>query len=269
MAIRFNKIGMRTLKTGLAVIVTLLVSAQLEISNPFFATIAAIFAMESSISATFTAARDRMYGTVLGAIVAFIFSMLIPVNALTIGIGIIIVIYICNAFKWQGTIKISTIVFLAILLGYEEGGQLEYALFRTMDTFIGLAISTLINYFVFPHDVGEKVTVSIDEIVDKINEMVLAIDRHDDAFDLDLFDNDLRVMKAHFDTLQKEIKLLVNPQYDLMAVKQTIDKFDGIYHHMAILDTLYDEVPSENLSIIKAYHIDKIKAMIQSIEPLS
>lgn len=269
MAIRFNKIGMRTIKTGLAVIVTLLISALLEISNPFFATIAAIFAMESSISATFAAARDRMYGTVLGAIVAFIFSMLIPVNALTIGIGIIIVIYICNAFKWQGTIKISTIVFLAILLGYEEGGQFEYALFRTMDTFIGLAISTLINYFVFPHDVGEKVTMSIEDIVETINEMVTTIDKHNDSFDLELFDKDLRVMKSHFDTLQKEIKLLVNPKYDLMIVKQTIDKFDGIYHHMAILDTLYDEPASENLSIIKAYHIDKVKAMIQSIEPLS
>ncbi|HSN66469.1 MAG TPA: hypothetical protein VLS94_07500, partial [Fusibacter sp.] len=179
------------------------------------------------------------------------------------------VIYICNAFKWQGTIKISTIVFLAILLGYEEGGQFEYAIFRTMDTFIGLAISTLINYFVFPHDVGEKVTMSIDDIVETINEMVTAIDKHSDSFDLELFDKDLRVMKSHFDTLQKEIKLLVNPKYDLMIVKQTIEKFDGIYHHMAILDTLYDEVASENLSIIKAYHIDKIKALIQSIEPLS
>ena len=155
MSIRFNKIGMRTFKTGLAVMVTLLASDLLQISNPFFATIAAIFAMESSITATFTAARDRMYGTVLGAIVAVIFSMLIPVNALSIGIGIIIVIYICNAFKWQGTIKISTIVFLAILLGYVEGGQIEYALYRTLDTFIGLAISTLINYFVFPYD-GSK-----------------------------------------------------------------------------------------------------------------
>jgi uncharacterized membrane protein YgaE (UPF0421/DUF939 family) len=269
MVIKFNKIGMRTLKTGLAVIVTLLVSQLLEISNPFFATIAAIFAMESSISATFTAARDRMYGTVLGAIVAFIFSMLIPVNAMTIGIGIVIVIYICNAFKWQGTIKISTIVFLAILLGFEEGGQFEYALFRTMDTFIGLAISTLINYFVFPHNVGEKVTLSIDEIVETLNEMMSAIDKHSESFDLELFDRDLSVMKAHFDTLQKEIKLMVYPKYDMMAVKQAIDKFDGIYHHMAILDTLFEESDSEQVSIIKAYHIDKIKTMIKSFELLS
>ena len=246
MAIRFNKIGMRTLKTGLAVIVTLLISDMLEISNPFFATIAAIFAMESSISATFTVARDRMYGTVLGAIVAFIFSMLIPVNALTIGMGISIVIYICNAFKWQGTIKISTIVFLAILLGFEEGGQFEYALYRTMDTFIGLAISTLINYFVFPHDVGEKVT---EEIVKTINEMVIAIDKHSESFELELFDRDLKVMKLHFDTLQKEIKLSVSPQYDLAAVKKTIETFEGIYHHMAVLDVLFEDSTSDNLTI--------------------
>jgi len=269
MIFRFNKIGMRTFKTGLAVIITLLISDMLMISNPFFAAIAAIFAMESSISATFVAARDRMYGTILGAIVGFLFSMLIPVNAMTIGIGIIIVIYICNVFKWQGTIKISTIVFLAILLGFEEGGQLEYALFRTLDTFIGLAISTLINYFVFPHDVGEKVTISTDEMVESINEMIDAIDRHNEFFELELLERDLSVMKHHFDILQKEIKLVVSPKYDMVVVKQTIETLEAIYHHMTILVALFEDNESENSALIIAYHVDKIKKMIKLIIPIT
>ncbi len=269
MTTRFNKIGMRTFKTGLAVVATLLVSDMLRISNPFFAAIAAIFAMESSISATVMAARDRMYGTILGAIVAFAFSMLIPVNAITIGLGIIIVIYICNVFKWQGTIKISTIVFLAILLGFEEGGQLEYALFRTMDTFIGLTISTLINYFVFPHDVGEKVTISTDEMVETINEMIEALDRHNETIELELLERDLSVMKTHFDTLQKEIKLVSSPKYNMIVVKQTIETLDTIYHHMSILVELFEDSQSENWAVVRAYHVNKIKEMIKLIVPLS
>jgi len=154
---------------------------------------------------------------------------------------------------------------LAILLGFEEGGQFEYALFRTMDTFIGLAISTLINYFVFPHDVGGKVA---DEIFKTINEMVAAIDKHSESFELELFDRDLKVVKSHFDTLQKEIKLFASPQYDIVAVKKIIETFEGVYHHMVVLDALFEDSTLENLSIVRAYHTDKIKTLIKSIEPL-
>lgn len=145
-----NRIGMRTFKTGLAVAATLLVCELFKITNPFFAAIAAIFAMETSIDETKVAVRDRLLGTILGAIIAIVFTSFVPVNALSIGVGIIIVIHFCNVFKWHGTIKISTVVFIAIALGFEEGGQVEYAIFRTIDTFIGLSISALINLFVFP-----------------------------------------------------------------------------------------------------------------------
>ncbi|HAS74708.1 MAG TPA: hypothetical protein DCS67_11250 [Clostridiales bacterium UBA8960] len=145
-----NVIGMRTIKTGLAVAVTLLVCELFKVTNPFFAAIAAIFAMESSIDETMVAVRDRLLGTILGAVLAIIFTTFVPVNALSIGVGIIVVIHLCNLFKWHGTIKISTVVFVAIALGFQEGGQVEYAIFRTFDTFIGLSISALINLFVFP-----------------------------------------------------------------------------------------------------------------------
>lgn len=145
-----NRIGMRTIKTGVAVAITLVVCEFFKVTNPFFAAIAAIFAMESSIDGTLIVVRDRLFGTILGAVVAIIFTLFVPVNPLSVGIGIIIVIYLCNLFKWEGTIKISTVVFVAIALGYEEGGQVSYAFYRTIDTFIGLSISALINMLIFP-----------------------------------------------------------------------------------------------------------------------
>jgi len=148
--IAINRIGMRNIKTGIAVMITLLICELFKVTNPFFAAIAAIFAMESSIEATFVVVRDRMYGTVLGALVALGFVTFFPVNPITIGLGIIVVIYICNLFKWHGTIKITTIVFLAIALGVHDGDNVSYAFFRTIDTFIGLSISALVNVLIYP-----------------------------------------------------------------------------------------------------------------------
>ncbi len=145
-------IGPRSIKTGIAVMITLFVADRFQLTNPFFAAIAAVFAMESTMTATFSVIRDRLLGTVLGALIALIFSLLLPMNPVTIGLGIVIVIYVCNLFKWQGTIKIAIIVFLAIGLGTSSGNQVSYAFYRTLDTFIGLIISGLINYFVFPMD---------------------------------------------------------------------------------------------------------------------
>ena len=80
MKIKIKKIGMRTLKTALAVILTLFICDLLNITNPFFATIAAIIAMETSVSGSLLIARERMYGTVIGAAIALLFTLLFPVN---------------------------------------------------------------------------------------------------------------------------------------------------------------------------------------------
>lgn len=149
-------IGMRTFKTGLAVAITLIICDWVKATNPFFAAISAIFAMESTVEGTFNVVRDRLFGTILGAAIAIGFTMILPQTSITTGLGIILVISICNGFMLQGTIKIASIVFLAIALGAHEGNQLNYALFRTIDTLIGLMVSTLINLFVFPKGIAMK-----------------------------------------------------------------------------------------------------------------
>ena len=147
---KVKKVGMRTIKTALAVSLTILISQIFNLRSPFFAGIAAIIAMQTSVSESFTMAKNRMYGTILGGTIALLFSYFAPENILSIGLGIIILIYACNLFGWKRSVQISTMVFLSIILNYEEGSRLNYALYRTLDTLVGLIIGTLINYFILP-----------------------------------------------------------------------------------------------------------------------
>lgn len=275
---RINKIGLRTIKTGLAIGVTLFVCEIFKITNPFFAAIAALFAMESSISATFTAARDRMYGTVLGAIVAIIFSTFFPVNAFTIGLGIVLVIYICNLFKWQGTIKISSIVFLAILLGFEQGGQLQYALFRTVDTFVGVSISTLINYFVFPFDVGKKIEETLNELKINLDKIVVSFDNQKSEIPIEPFENNLNLMKSQFELLKKEVKVAIKPKSNLLNISEIVNHYETIFHHLKAIDstcealnqikttnTEIDSAEVKQLKLVQNYHIEKLNERYRSL----
>lgn len=256
---------MRTIKTSAAVAITLLICDLLNITNPFFAAIAAIIAMESSISATFSTVKDRIYGTILGAVLALVFSWIFPINWLSMGFGILIVIYVCNQFGWQGTIKISTIVFIAVLLGYESGNQWEYALFRIIDTIIGLSIGTLINYYVFPHDMGNEIYKTVDDMLPYVNQMLETIESHEENFERERLRNELYLLEDRFNVLKKDIKLNVNPTYDSETFKSIIEKLEMLYVHLAVMDDLDQQSEDE---VILEYHAKCVVNIIRSVNIL-
>lgn len=265
MKIKLHKLGMRTIKTAMAVAITLLICDILNITNPFFAAIAAIIAMESSISATFSTVKDRIYGTILGAILALVFSWIFPINWLSMGFGILIVIYVCNQFGWQGTIKISTIVFIAVLLGYEAGNRWEYAVFRIVDTTIGLTIGTLINYYVFPHNMGGEIYRVVDDLLPDLNRMLETIGSHEENLELDTLRSELSLLEERFNILKKDIKLHVNPAYDSETFQAIIDRLEMLYVHLAVIDNLDHQ---EDNTMIMEYHIKCVIDIIVAVNRL-
>jgi uncharacterized membrane protein YgaE (UPF0421/DUF939 family) len=72
------------------------------------------------------------------------------------GLGVLIVIYFCNLFKKSGASVISSIVFLAIVIGVSEKSPFLYALDRMMDTFIGIIIALLVNIGIYPMKEEDK-----------------------------------------------------------------------------------------------------------------
>src|SRR5699024_1797288 len=143
-----------------------LISDLLNLNSPFFAGVAAILAMKSSVSESLSLGKYRMLGTIFGGIIAIIFNYFIPPSIFTIGIGIIIIIYTCNLFKWSKSTQLATIVFLSIIINYEEGSRLAYALDRTLATFIGLLVGTAINYLLVPPNSNHQKYV--EESINKI-----------------------------------------------------------------------------------------------------
>ena len=55
----------------------------------------------------------------------------------------------CNIFKINDSITIACVVYCAILLCIGENNPLQYSLFRTWDTSIGVIIGVSVNYFIF------------------------------------------------------------------------------------------------------------------------
>lgn len=160
MKITFPKIGLRTIKTAIAVFLCLLLFP----NEPFFACMTSIFCVQDTVSNSINMAINRGLGTMLGAIIGLTFLILCrfftfeidtyPISKLlvyiTIALGIIVVIYICNLIKRPGAINISCIAFLAVTTIHAFTDPIFYATNRIIETLFGIFIGLLVNKLILP-----------------------------------------------------------------------------------------------------------------------
>lgn len=142
------KIGSRNLKTAISVFICIIVFQLLKRPYPFYACIAAVICMQNSVHNSFVAGKNRMIGTIIGAVVGIMFSIFIGQNAIVTGLGIVLVIYLCNFFNYDGSVSIACVVFLAIMTNLKEGTSYIYAINRVFDTFVGIIVAILVNKYI-------------------------------------------------------------------------------------------------------------------------
>lgn len=284
------KIGMRTIKTAIAVALSVFICQLFKLTSPFFAGIAAIITMQSTVVNSFKIGKNRMLGTVFGASIGLVGSLIAPENPIAIGIGIIIIITICNFLGWKKPISIATIVFLSIMLVQKDGSRLHYSVYRTIDTFVGIIIGVLINYFIVPPDSEIKIKASFKTLLNECNTIVKNIIYNLSDIKLDSVKNELKLLDTNFECLKEEIKLNLSKNIEYNDIQNTLTLFENLYNNLSIvsnmesnpkinnenkekLEKLYnicllennDDKSLDNIDIVYNYHIEKI---IDSIEEI-
>jgi uncharacterized membrane protein YgaE (UPF0421/DUF939 family) len=154
--INLPKPGLRNIKTALSVFFCILLFELIGRPNPLFACSAAIICMKETVYYSFKKGVDRLIGTLLGGLVGLVFLLIknkLPIlysQSIIGGLGILIVIYLCNLLKKSEATVISSIVFLAIVISASETSPYIYALNRTADTFVGIIIALIVNKSIYP-----------------------------------------------------------------------------------------------------------------------
>ncbi|AOR22289.1 FUSC family protein [Clostridium taeniosporum] len=155
---KLPKIGLRNLKTALAVSLCMFIFEFFHRQDSFYACIAAVVCMKDTVSNSFTMGKNRLIGTFLGGLIGLfvIFaSIQIPflynITPITTGLGIIFSIYICTLLNKPGSVIICCIVFISIMVNHPSGpGSYIYAVTRCMDTTVGIVVAVVINKFIHP-----------------------------------------------------------------------------------------------------------------------
>lgn len=156
----FPKIGLRTIKSGIAVFLCLLLLP----SEPFFACLTAVICLQDTVYNSINTGINRGVGTILGASFGLLFLLFfrtlescISNNYLSkliiyiiIAVGIILMIYICNILKRPGAINVTCIAFLGVTTAHAYSDPLFYATNRIVETILGIVISILVNRLINP-----------------------------------------------------------------------------------------------------------------------
>lgn len=157
MKLNIPKLGLRNIKTALAVVICILLFQLFNRDNPFFACISAVICMHDTVEHSLTAGKDRLIGTLFGGLIGVIFIGILSFfphinypNAFIIGIGVVISIYTCTLFSKPGSVTICCIVFIGIMITYTGAESYHYAIMRTVDTAVGVIIAILVNKYINP-----------------------------------------------------------------------------------------------------------------------
>ncbi len=170
-----RKIGLRNIKTAVSVFITLLISLLLQIiSNdfattwysPFFASIAAVYSIQSSQSKSFYLAKIRSLGSLVGGLFgmliiiiyeAYIMDYIVfhhgyHINTMVLyiitSVFIILLIYVLVRFKVQDLVFVAALTYLSVTISIRNNlDVLPFAINRISSTIIGVLIALLVNNF--------------------------------------------------------------------------------------------------------------------------
>lgn len=156
-------IGRRTLKTAAAVIISMMLVSIYGVSTSkmVFAMLGAMGVMEPSFKKSVEACLTQFVGMFFGAALGVLFLHLPLHWAVSVGIGIVLVITLYNILqiRFSPTLPCLIIVTMCITPDIQP---LAYAAGRLWDTAIGLLVGLLINVLVLPYDNSMKIRKNIE-----------------------------------------------------------------------------------------------------------
>lgn len=279
-------IGWRTLKTGAAVILAMIVvdSYGATTSKLIFAMLGAMEAVQPTFKDSMQACLTQIVGVLFGSLAGILLLMLPVSHLIATGAGIILVITVYNLLHIRFSPSLPCFIVVMICIT-PDIRPISYAAGRIWDTAIGLGIGVLINTLIVPYDSRRQVrsTLSgLDSELKRFLEDVFDGDSHlPDAEDLSKY---IRDADRHLQIFTDQ-KLFMRPSRRRRELR-SFRSYDKMVHqlvaHMEVLCRMerpgrlnmknrsrlralgipiYDERALDSvmeIDVVTNYHVDKV-----------
>ena len=215
-------IGLRTVKTVIAVIVSMIVvdSYGATTSKLIFAMLGAMAAVQPTFKESLESCLTQIVGVFFGGI-AGVLLMQLPVHPLVAtGIGMVLVITFYNAFRIRFSPSLPCFI-VVMVCTTPDVQPMSYAFGRIWDSAIGLGIGMLINSLIFPYDNSRQIRSTVEsldrELISFLEEM----------FDGDDVLPDADAMTGKIDDMARQLKVFANQKLimNLRRQREELERF--------------------------------------------
>jgi uncharacterized membrane protein YgaE (UPF0421/DUF939 family) len=144
-------VGERVLKTALAAgLAWQLGQLLLGIPNPYLAPLAAVLVMQITIAESVTAAGQRLFGVIVGVIIALAFSSRLGVSAGSIALLVLVALAVGTRLRLgpQGVSQVAVSALLVMVVAVEP--RVGFALDRVAETIVGAIVGLAVNALLAP-----------------------------------------------------------------------------------------------------------------------
>lgn len=253
-------IQMSTIKTGISVFISIFLARVLKLEFPFFVALAVIMPIEESLPSSIKSGKNRMIGTVIGALAGVLFVLIRPGNPFLCGIGIIIIIYICNQFKLGSAAPIGGIVFISIMVNLRGKEPFNYAINRVIDTLVGVCIVIVVNYLIPSNK--NKVFTQILSLGSDLLFYVKEVICFSKEANLEDLNRKILNIEGQLNKSVNESKIKVKDQNKLNAAKTLLSLYKNTWEHLDMIYPLKNAcyLNKDNYNNVKLiYKYDKIQ----------
>lgn len=246
-----KKIGMRNIKTGIAVFFATLAGYLGIVETPVYTVSVCIFSIRNTMKDSFEVSWSRILGTLLGGIIGYLSTFFLRENIITATLGVIIIIHLCNILKISDASAIASVTFISICLGVGDNHALNYSIMRTIDTLVGVVIALIVNYSVSRTKYTEYLLASFNSASKDCLNIIYSMIKNKD------FSSSYTKLNSRYSDLQECYNQLVdeipysNETYNLSDLYHSFDICEQLIHHIhglyliekrvCSMDTIFNE----------------------------
>jgi uncharacterized membrane protein YccC len=136
-------------KTTLAAALSWWLAKLFGVRDGYWGSISAIIVLQSNVGATVTASRDRIVGTVIGAVVGFAFSLMQPLW-LSYVLALLVAMFACGLMGLKNSSRLAGVTITIVMLVHHEGAKWGLAFDRVIEVLLGIVVALAVTTLVFP-----------------------------------------------------------------------------------------------------------------------
>ena len=202
------KIGARTLKTGIAVFISIAIPILIGFPQVAdLAGISAIYSLQPSVKKSYGIVKERIIANILGGIIAVTMTVTIGNSILHIAIASALLIALLHQMKLDNAIGLAAVTLIVIMLT-EQQSIMGDAVLRVLATFVGVGVTFLVNTLVLPPKYDSRLLNKIEKTTDELTKYTRASLRKNSQYPI--LKRDLTWMRKETREMERLLSLLID-----------------------------------------------------------